>query len=312
MKFVWGSDRLEHTISSHPTCSVYGDCLVSNHVKKLVADHQKAWGYLLEATCNTEVEDKQVSCSCVPEVWKVIQGWSLPTSDAEKALHVGQLNTIQMFRGKDPKLFPAGVDKLVNTMRVIGIEKSEWEIVQIIVRQLSDDYDVEKCSSLSSSGITRAFVEHTIRTSYADRKVKELKKPQVHSAPAPPPRDPHALAVDGFRQSRGGGSGGQRRDGSGFPGGGVEQQQLWAHGGVVQQLQQHGSWNRQHQPQLPVQRQQKQQHYPRHQQHGSPHRQQRFRSPLQHPHQRGGPMSGLEDRGTAERTPHGTKMNHRS
>ena len=29
-------------------------------------------------------------------------------------------------------------------MRVVGIEKYKGEIVQIIVRQLSDDYDVEK------------------------------------------------------------------------------------------------------------------------------------------------------------------------
>ena len=298
MQLFLESEGLEHTISSNPTCPVYViGCkdrvfLVSIHGEKLVADHQKAWGYLLEATCNTEIKEKLVACSCVPEVWGVIQGWSLPTSDAEKALLVGQLETIQMFPGEGPKLFLARVDKLVNTMRVIGIEKSEGEIVQITVRQLSDDYDVEKRSSLSSSGITRVFVEHTIRTSYANRKVKELRKPQLHSAAAPPPRDPHALAVGGFRQSRGGGGGGQRRDGSGFPGGGVEQQQLWAHGGVVQQPQQHGSWNRQHQPQFPVQRQQKQQHYPRHQQHGSPHRQQRFRPSLQHPHQRGGPKSG--------------------
>ena len=102
-----------------------------------------------------------------------------------------------MFPGEDPKLFLARVDKLVNTMRVVGIEKSEGEIVQIIVRQLSDDYDVEKRSSLSSPDITRTFVEYTIRTSYANRKVKELKKPQVPSAP--PPRDPHTLAVGGFR-----------------------------------------------------------------------------------------------------------------
>ena len=59
-----------------------------------------------------------------------------------------------MFPGDDLKLFLARVDKLANTMRTIGIEKSEVKIVQITVRQLSDGYDVEKCSSLSSSGIT--------------------------------------------------------------------------------------------------------------------------------------------------------------
>ena len=77
-----------------------------------------------------------------------------------------------MFPGENPKLFLARVDRLVNTMRVVGIGKSEGEIVQIIVCQLSDDYDVEKRSSLSSPDITRTFVEYTIRTSYANPKVK--------------------------------------------------------------------------------------------------------------------------------------------
>ena len=243
MHIFLGSEGLEHTITPNPICPVYlitckdRDFLVSIHGEKLVADHQKTWGYSLKATCNAEIEEKLVACSCVPEVWEVIQGWSLPASDAEKALLVVQLETIQMFPGEDPKLFLARVDKLVNTIRVVGIEKSEWAIVQIIVRQLSDDYDVEKRSSLSSSDITRAFVEHTISTSYAKRKVKKLKKPQVPSAaaPPPPPRDPRGLAFGGFRQSGGRGSGGERRDGSGFPGGGAEQRHLWAREGVGQQ-----------------------------------------------------------------------------
>ena len=73
MQFFLGSERLEYTLSSNPTCPVHvisckgRDFLVS-HGKKLVADHPKAWGYLLEATCNTEMEEKLVACSCVPEV----------------------------------------------------------------------------------------------------------------------------------------------------------------------------------------------------------------------------------------------------
>ena len=136
---------------------------------------------------------------------------------------MGQLETIQMFPGEDPELFPARVHKLINTMQVVDIEKYEWEIVQIIVRQLSDDYGAEERSLLSSSDITRAFVEHIIRTSYANGKVKELKKPQVPTAAAAP-RDPHALTVGGFRQSRGGGSDGQRRGGGGYLGGEAGQQ----------------------------------------------------------------------------------------
>ena len=70
----------------------------------------------------------------------------------------------------------------------------------MIVGQLLDDYDVEKRSFLSSSDITPALVDHTIRIWYANGKVKESKKPQVPSAAAAAaPRDPHALTVGGFR-----------------------------------------------------------------------------------------------------------------
>ena len=69
MQLCLSSERLEHTIRSNPTCPVYvigckdRDFLVSIHSEKLVADHQKTWGYLLEATCNKEIEEKLVACS---------------------------------------------------------------------------------------------------------------------------------------------------------------------------------------------------------------------------------------------------------
>ena len=80
MQLFLGSEGLEHTLSSNPTSPVHmincknRDFLGSIHGEKLVADHQKAWGYLLEAACNTEIEEKLVACSCVPKVWEVIQG----------------------------------------------------------------------------------------------------------------------------------------------------------------------------------------------------------------------------------------------
>ena len=82
-----------------------------------------------------------------------------------------------MFPGEDPELFLARVYKFINTMQVVGIEKSDGEILQITVGQLSDDYDVGKRSFLSSSDITRPLVKHIIYILYANGKVKELKKP---------------------------------------------------------------------------------------------------------------------------------------
>ena len=50
-------------------------------------------------------------------------------SYAEKALLVGQLETIQTFPGEDPELFLERVYKFMNAMQVVGSEKFEWEIV---------------------------------------------------------------------------------------------------------------------------------------------------------------------------------------
>ena len=116
-------------------------------------------------------------------------------SYAEKALLVGKLETIQIFSGEDPELFLARVYEF-NTMQVVGIEKSDGEIVQINVGQLSDD---SMSRFIFSSNITRVLVEHTIRTLYANGIVKESEKPQVPPAAAAAPRDPHTLTVGGFR-----------------------------------------------------------------------------------------------------------------
>ena len=56
---------------------------------------------------------------------------------------------------------------------------------------------------------------------YANRKVKEVMQSNVPSPEAQ--RDPHVLAVGGFQQGRGVGSGGQRSGSGGFAGNGGRQ-----------------------------------------------------------------------------------------
>ena len=108
MQLVLGNEDLEHTISTNLTGLFCGiickdrDVLGLIHGEKLVADHQKAGEYLLEATRNTETKKQLAACSCVLEAWEVIQGMSLPTSDAKKALVMVQLEIIQRFPGEDP------------------------------------------------------------------------------------------------------------------------------------------------------------------------------------------------------------------
>ena len=80
MQLFLGREGLEHTLTSNPTCPVYvvscKDCdfLVSIHREKLVADHQKTWGYLLEATCNTEIEKHWSLAAMFPRWAKLFRG----------------------------------------------------------------------------------------------------------------------------------------------------------------------------------------------------------------------------------------------
>ena len=45
---------------------------------------------------------------------------------------------------EDPTFYFARISRLETTMRAVGIEKNESEIIQIILRQLPERYDVVK------------------------------------------------------------------------------------------------------------------------------------------------------------------------
>ena len=187
------------------------------HGVQTVCDNWKVWQYLLEATCNTDIEEKLAACNSVHEAWGVVTEWTLPASEAEKTLLAQQLENVTMYPDEDPKTFFTRVDKLVNMMRRVGITKTEEQIVHVIVRQLSDEYMVQKAIiDANPAEYPRVRVEHLVRNAYVNRKVKEVMQSNVPSLAAQ--RDPHALAVGGFRQGRGGGSGGQRSGSGGFVG----------------------------------------------------------------------------------------------
>ena len=128
-------------------------------------------------------------------------------SEAEKTLLVQQLENVTMYPDEDPKRFFTSVDKLVNMMRRAEMTKTEEQIVHIIVRQLSDEYIVQKAIiDANPAEYPRVRVEHLVPNTYANCKVKEVMQSNFPSPAAQ--RDPHALAVGGFRQGREGWSGG--------------------------------------------------------------------------------------------------------
>ena len=252
-KIFLGSEGLTHILTTIPSTGLV-DVISCNdrfflermHGVQTVRDNWKVWQYLLEATCNTDIEEKLAACNSVLEAWGVVTEWTLPVSEAKKTLLVQQLENVTMYPDEDPKTFLTRVDKLVNMMRRVGIAKTEEQIVHIIVRQLSDEHVVQKAIiDANSAEYPRVRVEHLVRSAYANRKVKEVMQSNGLSPAAQ--RDPHALAVGGFRQGRRGRSGGQRSGSGGFAGnGGRQQQRHWAHGnGQIQQQRSSGPWQQQ-------------------------------------------------------------------
>ena len=134
-------------------------------------------------------------------------------------------------------------------MRAVGIAKSDSEIIQIILRQLPERYDVVKTMTLADPQLTRPRLENTIRSAYSQRKPHEVaKQGPAAGTPAGPP-NPHALVVGrGYGDRGAGGGGGHQRDnGMIFRGGGMprqqQQQQHWSRDGGMPRGQQQ-QWSR--------------------------------------------------------------------
>ena len=124
-----------------------------------------------------------------------------------------ELERVQFMGDEDPKFFFARISRLETTMRAVGIEKNESEVVQIILRQLPERYDVVKTMTLADPQLTRPRLENTIRSAYSQRKAHEIAKQWPAVGVPAKPSNPHALVVGhDFRDGGTLGGGGQRRD----------------------------------------------------------------------------------------------------
>ena len=272
-EFFLANQGLCHTISPDaPEIAVINcinDAYLFGHFgEALVTDHRRVWGYISEATAGAPLENRLYECHSVSDALRTMREWALPLQPAERHLLVAELEGVQFMGDEDPKCFFARISRLETTMRAVGIEKSESEIIQIILRQLPERYDVVKTMTLADPQLTRQRLENTIRSAHSQRKAHEVAKQSLAEPPYP-----HALVVGrGFRDGGGVGGGCMPR----------QQQQLqqhWSRGGGMlrqqQQLQQHwsrdGGMPRQQQLQqywsrgggMPRQQQELQQHWSR-------------------------------------------------
>ena len=141
--------------------------LVLRHGEQTVRDHERAWCFLLEATADAPFEDRLLACTTLEEAWWIVAQWHMPATDSEKELLTDQLDNARMGTDEDPKLFFARVDGIINTLRSAGITKEEREVTRIIIRNLPEDYDVERRGVLLKPDISRVEVEEIVRTRHA-------------------------------------------------------------------------------------------------------------------------------------------------
>ena len=239
---------LRHTISPYAPEMAVISCIHNAYLfghfgEALVTDHRRVWGYISEATAGAPFEDRLYECHSVSDALRTMREWALPLYPAERHLLMAELDGVQFMGDEDPKFFFARSSRLETMMRAVGIEKNESGIVQIILSQLSERYDVGKTMTLADPQLTRLKLENTIRSVYSQRKAHEIAKQWPAVGVPAEPSNPHAL-------SHGGGMPRQQqqlqqhwsRDSS-MP----QQQQLQQHwsrgGGMPRQQQQQQHWS---------------------------------------------------------------------
>ena len=187
MSLLLQTQGLGYTIrhSTNPVPIVNNDdreSLVYRYGEQTVADHEKAWGFLLDATTYAPFEERLQACKTLEEARWTIVGWHLPTTDSEKKLITYQLENAQMAADEDPKLFLARRDGLINTLKSVGVTKEEREITGIIIRNLPNGYEVERRGVLIKPEISRSEVEEVVRTRFAALQRSKLLKSQSAAA----------------------------------------------------------------------------------------------------------------------------------
>ena len=192
---------LDHAVTPVPVKGDQRD-LISRYGEQPVQQAQAAWACLLDDTAGAAFEERVLSAVTVRDAWCQILSWTGPSSEAEKLFLERQLETVSNYGDEDPKLFFSRVDQLLTRLRSADIHKTERQIVNILVCNLSDHYEIEKRSRLDSPFLRRQDVEHIVRASWATRKTRQLEQRST-SGVTP---NPHALVARG-------GYGGPRRGG---------------------------------------------------------------------------------------------------
>ena len=137
------------------------------------------------------------------------EGVGVAPSTSRAAFACGGAGGSSIYGRRKSQFFFARISRLETTMCAVGIEKSESEIVQIILRQLPERYDVVETMTLADPQLARPRLENTTRSAYSQRKANEIAKQGPAAGASAEPLNPHAPVVGrGFGDGGAGGGGG--------------------------------------------------------------------------------------------------------
>ena len=148
---------LDHAVTPVPVKGDQRD-LISRYSEQPVQQAQAAWACLLDATAGAVFEGRVLSAAMVRDASCQILNWTGPSSEAETLLLERQLETVHNYGDEDPERFFSRVDQLLTRVRSVNVHKTQKKIVNILVRNLSDHYKIEKRSRLDSHFLRRRDV----------------------------------------------------------------------------------------------------------------------------------------------------------
>ena len=227
LRLYLANEALEYTLSVDPTVGpvrVIGTPrseLLQTHSLNIIEDHTRAYSLISGSVANSVLDEKLQSCYTVADAWSTLETWVLPVTPAQQHLLEKQFNNVRFVPGADPRMYFAGFDMVINRMSAVGIQKSPQQLVDAMIRQLPDEFSVERSILQNQRGLTRLDVETTIGNAYAERTAREIDRTKNSDPPAAQdaPSDPHAFFVGGYQSGRGrGGGGGIRGRGRGLQG----------------------------------------------------------------------------------------------
>ena len=195
--------------------------LILRYGEDSVQQAQAAGACLLDATAGAAFEERVMSAMTVRDAWCQVLNCTGPSSEAETLLLERQFETVRNYGDDDPIYFSSRVDQLLTRLRSIDVQKIKQQLVNILVRNLSDHYEIEKRSRPDPPFLRRRVVGHIVRASWASRKTRQLE--QWSASEVKP--NPYALVVGGgFHTTRGGYGGPWKGSGRSCGGGrGIQQ-----------------------------------------------------------------------------------------